>query len=320
MPAVVKPSLRKNSGADKAIITAIMEAEINLTPTASLLDVKSSDRRENGDNGGNSDSNHLIPARSWGLASECTAGALLVHGLGGHSAWFEALGRRLKVQRMFVVAYDQLGFGKRNEEKFASYSQWLDDLCTVFDYHKSLIGDKPLFIFANSMGAAVSLKACAEGFVQPAGLALFSPGLGAHPQTFPLSYRISTLYKAWTQPDRLVNLPYGVEQITGNEPVRARLLKDNLMRTRVPARMMWELLKMTSSLTDRPVKINCPVVMFNAGIDQLVDTAVNQQFFNKLQTAKTNKDYPNAWHDLMFDPVLDDVVQDLTAWMDTVKK
>jgi alpha-beta hydrolase superfamily lysophospholipase len=295
-----------------------MEAEINLTPTASLLDVKSSERRENG---GNSDSSHLIPARSWGLASECTAGALLVHGLGGHSAWFEALGRRLKVQRMFVIAYDQLGFGKRSsDEKFVSYSQWLDDLCTVFDYHKSLIGDKPLYIFANSMGAAVSLKACAEGFVQPAGLALFSPGLGAHPQTFPLSYRINALYRAWTQPERLITLPYGVEQITGNEAVRARLLKDSLMRTRVPARMLWELLKMTSSLTDKSVKISCPVIMLNAGNDHLVDTAVNQQFFSKLQTAKTNKDYPNAWHDLMFDAALDDVVHDLTAWMDSLKK
>ena len=291
-----------------------MEAEINLTPTASLLDVKPSER--------SSDGQEIAPiaARSWGLASECTAGALLVHGLGGHSGWFEALGRRLKVQRMFVVAYDQLGFGKRIDEKFVSYSQWLDDLCTVYDYHKSLIGDKPLYIFANSMGAAVSLKAAAENFVQPAGMALFSPGLGGHPQTFPFSYRVAALYQAWTRPDKLITLPYGVEQITGNEQIRARLAKDTLMRTRVPARMLWELLKMTNNLADKCAKISCPIIMLSAGVDHLVDTGLNQQLFSKLQGKKTSKDYPTAWHDLMFDPVLDDVVQDLTGWMDAVSR
>lgn len=292
-----------------------MEAEINLTPTASLLDIKPSELSSKAPEGANS----VIPARSWGLASECTAGALLVHGLGGHSAWFEALGRRLKVQRMFVVAYDQVGFGKRIEEKFFSYSQWLDDLLSAYDYQKSLIGDKPLYIFANSMGAAVSLKAVAEGYVMPAGLALFSPGLEGHPETFPIPYRLSALFQAWTKPEKLITLPYGVEQITGNEQIRLRLAKDPLMRTRVPARMLWELLKMTNNLPNKCARITCPLIMLSAGIDQLVDTATNQQLFSKLQTNKVCKTYDKANHDLMFDPVLDEVVQDLLGWMEKNK-
>src|ERR1700723_3361840 len=127
----------------------IMDVEINLTPTASLLEIERS-----GDISSQPAEGAGISARSWGTASECTAGALLVHGLGAHSGWFEAFGRRLKVNSIFVLAYDQLGFGKRGNEHFHSYEQWLDDLATAYRYQKQLIGDKPVFILANSMGAA----------------------------------------------------------------------------------------------------------------------------------------------------------------------
>src|SRR5580692_6317226 len=152
-----------------------MDAEINLTPTASLLDIEPLAQSK-----GEEADHQPISARTWGLASDCTAGVLLVHGLGAHSGWFEAFGRRLKVNRFFVLAYDQLGFGKRHHEKFLSYEQWLDDLAAVFDYQRSLIGDKPLYICANSMGAAITLKAVSSQLVDPTGIALFSPALEAN--------------------------------------------------------------------------------------------------------------------------------------------
>jgi len=64
--------------------------------------------------------------------TECVAGAILVHGLGAHSGWFEALGRRLRIRRIYSIAYDQVGFGKRKDEDFISYNQWLEDLETAF--------------------------------------------------------------------------------------------------------------------------------------------------------------------------------------------
>ena len=63
-----------------------MTTDINLTPTASLIQIAKSDE---------SGSCPPITGRTWGTASECRAAALLIHGLGAHSAWFEALGRRL---------------------------------------------------------------------------------------------------------------------------------------------------------------------------------------------------------------------------------
>jgi acylglycerol lipase len=289
----------------------IMDVEINLTPTASLLEIERS-----GDISSEPGVRPRISARTWGTASECTAGALLVHGLGAHSGWFEAFGRRLKVNSIFVLAYDQLGFGKRGNEQFRSYEQWLDDLSTAYHYQKQLVGDKPIFIMANSMGAAVALKAVASKKVTPQGLAMFSPGIEGHPRTFDLLYRIKALLQAWTAPDSLIALPYTVALVTRQESVRRWLEKDPDMKLAVPARMLWELLKMTRNYTDQAAKVTCPVVMFEAGVDELVDRKVNQKLFDKIASKdKRDLEFEEAWHDLMFDPVIDEVVQEIVAWI-----
>jgi alpha-beta hydrolase superfamily lysophospholipase len=67
-------------------------------------------------------------------------------------------------------------------------------------------------------------------------------------------------------------------------------------------------------------KISCPVIMLSAGQDKIVDVATNEALFASLQTKKSSKTYEKAWHDLMFDSALDNVVQDLVAWMDANKK
>lgn len=290
-----------------------MNAEINLAPTASLLAIEGH-RREAG-------KSFEIAARTWGTAAESSAGALLLHGLGGHSAWFEAFASRLKAQGIFALAYDQLGFGKRRQEKFLSYEQWLDDLQIAYEYQKKLLPDKPLFILANSMGAAVALKAVASARIHPAGLAMFSPGMDGHPRTFSLPYRIRALLTAWTQPDSEIALPYTVELVTRQESVQKWLLHDPERRFAVPARMLWELLKMTSNLHQEARRIHCPAFMCEAGIDQLVDRAANERMWKQLGSAeKKQRLFAEAWHDLMFDPVLDEVVAEITNWIRTTGK
>src|ERR1700722_8873076 len=116
--------------------------EINLTPTATLLEIDSSSGRKK---------QKKIPCRTWGNALESDAGIVLIHGLGGHAGWFEALSRRLKIKHIFVLSYDLVGFGKQKNERYLSYSQWLEDTASVFAYLRCIMPDKPLFLLGNSM-------------------------------------------------------------------------------------------------------------------------------------------------------------------------
>jgi len=287
-----------------------MSIDINLTPTASYVGIV---RRTKPVNGGN-DTAPPIPARTWGLASDCRAAALLVHGLGAHSGWYEALGRRLKVRGIFSLAYDQVGFGKRSGEELMMKQQWLDDLKEAYEYLRSTVGDKPIFIIGNSMGALVALRSMAT--TNPSGLVMFSPGFDGHPDTFTMSYKAKTLLTALLKPDTPVKLPYTTDQITREPMVRGWLNNDADSRLVLPARMLLELLKLTEETKNTGKKLPSPLFMFTAGQEKIVNNLVSEAIFARLVAPRKQKHhFPEAWHDLMFDPVLDELVDILAAWM-----
>jgi alpha-beta hydrolase superfamily lysophospholipase len=289
--------------------------EINLTPTASCIEIASTYRPGANGNSSGTEGPGPINVRTWGTPSECTAGALLVHGLGAHSGWFEAMGRRLKVRRVFAFAYDQVGFGKRRSQKFYSQEQWYEDLSTCFQYLSKMMGEKPVYILGNSMGAAVALKVVADGTVKPRGLVMFSPGFNGHPQTFNLPYRLSALAQALISPENEIKLPYTTEMVTRTEAARKWINKDPERRFTPSGAMILGLLKMTMELK-KAKSVQCPIYMFKPGIDKIVDLKEADKVYQRLAAPdKKERTYSEAWHDLMFDPVLDELADEIASWI-----
>lgn len=290
-----------------------MVTEINLTPTASYLDIACPATSPGA-------AATKLPARTWGTPKDCVAGAVLVHGLGAHSGWFEALGRRLKVRRIFALAYDQVGFGKRRQEKFCSKEQWFNDLSTAFAHARQMVGDKPIFIMGNSMGAAVSLKVVADGNIAPSGLIMFSPGFDGHPSTFRTTYRVSALLRACLKPDSDIDLPYTPDMVTRTEAVRAWLTNDPDRRFTPSGRMLIGVLKLSFDIA-KVKAINCPALMLTAGIDNIVDGKVSSRIFERLSAPRKDKRvFDEAWHDLMFDPVIEELSDQVADWIKTISQ
>lgn len=289
----------------------MVNADINLTPTATLFEVDAgTGAASNGARG----SFGKITGRSWGTGSECQAAVILIHGLGAHSGWFEALARRLKVRKIFVLSFDLVGFGKRIKQRYRSPKQWLDDLVTAYAYLKSIVGEKPIYLVGNSMGAIVALQGCP--IVKPAGLALLSPAFEGHPKTFPISYRIEAVIQALTKPDQEMQLPYNVELVASQKSVRDWLNNDPERRFAVPGRMMFDLLKITQSLRWSKLSVICPTLMLTAGNDRLIDNRVNHKIFARLACAKKHsRNFENASHDLPLDPVVEDVAEEIVDWI-----
>lgn len=240
--------------------------------------------------------------------------ALLVHGLGAHSGWFEAFARQLKVRRIFAVSYDHVGFGKRRQEAFTSYTQWLDDLVRVFDYLKQTYTGKPVYVIGNSMGGLLSLVAAQ--YFQADGLVLLSPGFDGAPETFTWYYRAITILKAVVRPEMEVILPYDATLVTRDEGARAFINADEEGRFRVPGKYLLQLLHLSNAVKRTAHTVNAPVLMLTAGKDRIVHHKVNLRFFDKLTApAKRHKHFADAWHDLMFDPQVDEVAEDVVEWM-----
>jgi alpha-beta hydrolase superfamily lysophospholipase len=278
------------------------KAEINLTPTATLLEIEGENK---------------ILCRSWGTPGESKAAFLLVHGLGGHSGWFEALARRLKVKQIFVLALDLAGFGRRTNDKYISVRHWLKDIETVSGYLHSLMGDKPVFLLGNSMGGLLALKTCP--LIKPSGLALLSPAFAGHPKLFPLSYQLPVLWQALIDPDKEITLPYGVDLITKEERLRAWLEKNGNRRRGVPAKVLLDLLFLTQSLRLKRINILCPLFMITAGMDGIISNQASEIIYRQISApAKKKIIMPKAMHDLTLDLCLEQVTESLMDWSNSV--
>jgi alpha-beta hydrolase superfamily lysophospholipase len=285
----------------------VVITEINLTPTASLFEIEKSGQK--------------ISARSWGTAADCTAVALLVHGLGAHAGWFEAFARQLKIRRLCAIAYDQLGFGARRQQRFTSFNQWIDDLIAVFDYLKANVPDRPIYIMGNSMGGLVAVAAAEH--INPDGLVLFSPGFDGHKETFSTMYRLKSIMTALATPEKEIALPYDVELFARDRAVQEWVKADPERRFNVKGKMMLELLKLSMLVRRKRKQVSAPVLMIGAGYDKIVDSDAYNLYFNQLSAPdKKLRQFPDAWHDLMFDPQVDEVADEVVHWMSehTVEK
>lgn len=291
--------------------------EIDLEPTCSFGAIELDDEE--------------IKIRRWEPSSASSSCALLVHGLGAHSGWFEAMGRRLSQHGVLAVSYDHCGFGTRKHLPLRSYSQWVKELCQVYRQLQQMNG-QPVFLMANSMGALLSIAAMnvdpslffgagrsqsSSGVMTPlAGLAMFSPGFDGYPATFTLSYRLRAIFSALIQPKALVGLPYGPETISRDKYVQNWIANDPDHLPSVPGSMLLELLKLSKKVESVfPLRIDAPVLMLTAGVERIVNNRVNKKVFDKMVAPnKQWKQFDDAFHDLMFDTELDKIAQEVLQW------
>ena len=254
-----------------------MLTEIKLTPTSSALLL---DHRRDS-----------IVGCSWGHVSEAKAVVLLVHGLGAHSLWFEALARQLEICGLYSVAYDQVGFGKRRQDQFITYKQWVDDLICVFKHVKATVGNKPVYILGNSLGGVVALSACKH--ITPDGLVLLSPALAGYPKVFSLMYKL-----------------------TRDSATRAWLNADQDCQFVISGRMLLEVRKLVNSIASQCPVLKMPLFVLTAGADTIVDNEVIERFLARvIVPAKRFRKFSNAFHDLTLDYTVDEVAQEVVSWI-----
>lgn len=280
-----------------------MATEINLTPTGTPFKT---------DDG-------IITGRTWGNPSDCRAGVLIVHGLGAHSGWNEALGRRFKVRGFYTLAYDQVGCGKRNSQRIKNRQQWLDDFICAYQMLAQQVGDKPLFVMGNSMGGLVALASLKQLKPKPDGIVLFSPGFDGCPQTFTIPYKLKATIKALFDPRAKIDLPYDATKVSREETVRHWIENDKESVLSLPGEMMLELLRLTLEMPKYYQSLQVPLIMLTAGKEYIVDNKAALAAFNKIEAPeKKHLHFEESWHDLLLDRDLDNVCESLCQWLSKI--
>ena len=255
-----------------------------------------------------------IPCRSWGSPSKSSAVVVLVHGLNANASWFEPVARQFQLNNIYVVAYDQIGFGQRKSEVIRSYKDWLQDLETVFHYVQEQIGTRPVFLLGNSMGSLICSSVTPK--LKPAGLILTAPAFAGHPKAFTIPFTIKTMLKSLVNPRWKIAEPNNIQQITRSPEAQEWILQDEGPHICVPAGVFLQIYLLIKRASRKIALIDCPLFMLTAQYDFIVDNHTSMQVFNKLKGAeKMHKEFAGAYHDLLLDPMFEYITADIIQWM-----
>ncbi|HEY9712757.1 MAG TPA: alpha/beta hydrolase, partial [Chroococcales cyanobacterium] len=72
---------------------------------------------------------------------------------------------------------------------------------------------------------------------------------------------------------------------------------------------------MTYDAGNQAKQLGTPAMMLTAGHDKIVDTTVCEKVYAQIRSEKRTRHFQDAWHDLMFDPVIDQVVDESLRWI-----
>jgi acylglycerol lipase len=244
-----------------------------------------------------------------------------LHGIEGHSQWLEPTANILNDQGMTIYAPDRRGSGlnSANRGHLSSYKQLLSDVQEMLFIASREKG--PLFLIGNCWGAkpaAVLISLWQQGKIELPkvnGLILTSPALVTKADlTFPQKVRVALQWLLGIK--KPIPIPLTAEMLTDNKPYLDYIINDPNRLTEATASFFAQTFFLTEMAKRQASKISLPLLVVQAGRDDIVDTLAIETWFSK--AASKDKTYKNfSWmaHSLDFDAKADEYLDLLSNWI-----
>ena len=251
-------------------------------------------------------------------SSNVRANIFAIHGLGGHSLWFDTIARQFNENNINFFSYDLPGFGqsKYTRGKIDSYKTWISVSCEVlkrflFEFNVN----KPVFILGHSMGALIAILMSKK--VRANGWVLSVPAFDGNNKTWPaFSFVLPVLLKAFVDPSKEIVLPYGPETITKCKEMQEKIKKDKLRVVNVDAIMYKHVFFLSLAAKKIFSFNNEPVLMLLSGQDVVCSNDAMNKYYEKISSGdKTKLIYDSAFHDLFIEEEALKAASDIAEWV-----
>jgi len=260
--------------------------------------------------------------QSWRPAQTSPRAILIVmHGLKDHSARYADFGVKLALAGWAVHAFDMRGHARSEGERVMvdRFDDYVGDLETFAERVRAREGDKPLFLLGHSMGGAIVALYALEGRrPQPRGIVLSAPALRAN---------VGFLKKTGTKLVSALSPHAGVFNLDlddfSRDPKVVEACKNDplVYQGGAPAHTAKELLRALSRIDDEMENMTTPFFVMHGDADKVTDPQGSRDLYAGARaTDKTLKIYPGLVHDLLHEPEKDQVMADVTAWMEARAK
>jgi alpha-beta hydrolase superfamily lysophospholipase len=260
--------------------------------------------------------------RTWPASDARRGVAVLVHGLGEHSARYDNVARRLNGLGFTVVGYDHRGHGRSPGPRggMPADESLCADLGRVLRAARASVPG-PLVLIGHSLGGLIAGRFVAEGLkAQPAAwwcrvdaLVMSSPALD--PGTSAVQ-KLLLAVVAPMLPDLAVSNGLKVDWISRDAGVVQAYAADPLVHDRVTGRLGLFVARQGPAVIAAAPKWTTPTLLMWAGADRCVAPAGSAAFAaGAPRDVVTAREWPGLFHEIFNEPEQGDVLKALDDWL-----
>ena len=259
-----------------------------------------------------------LAVQRWQPAAVPKATILALHGFNDYSRFIEDPAAAFTAAGYAVVAYDQRGFGRTPiRMRWSGTPAYVRDLRVAVDLVRAAAPDRPLYLLAESMGAAITLVAQAEAALPVDGLVLVAPAVWGRASMGPIERSALWLFA------RLLPGFEATAQGTGRTPsdnieMLRRLGQDPLMITRTRLDAIHGLVDlMDAAQAAAPHQRDLPTLILYGQREDVIPPWAVCQFLARLPPHRSIRlaRYPTGYHMLLRDRAADRPIGDILAWL-----
>lgn len=247
-----------------------------------------------------------------------------IHGLGGQGEWFDNLATRVANSGIPFYAFDQRGFGLNNLENsphaktargyVESYKDWLNDIKRVYQAIKDIYPKSKITLIGHSLGAV--MLSSLETIHDEDQIILSVPGYKGHPKAFSTSFVLKTLSKYAAKKLGFSKSDFVTLPIINNSEKSDPSDSDPLKVTEVSAKLLLEILRLSSNAEKNLNKISVPVLVIQANDDIIVcNKSINQNYTKINSSRKSKIDFDNTLHDWIWYDSVDKISESIIKWI-----
>jgi acylglycerol lipase len=257
---------------------------------------------------------------------------ITVHGLSGAASDFWMLDESLPPKGLAVCGLELRGMGNDPDVKqrgdIASAAVWERDLLTFHHLVRARYPGTPVFWYGESLGSLIALHTLADMMSgrgeeqRPAGLVFSSPVAGFKMKPGPLKHL--AIHAAMTlMPSKRVNLEKlaGVKDedihVTANTTHEGQMAVTPHHVPEFTLRLLREIAGMVRANPSALQGLSEPLLVLATPNDVISSREQVQAYFEAVPSGdKTIRWYENSYHLLLHDIQRDEVLRDVTAWLE----
>lgn len=257
--------------------------------------------------------------QQWAPAADKLRGAVvLIHGIGEHSARYEAFAGDLVEAGYAVCSLDHRGHGKSEGKRcqVSRFDEYIDDVAT----YEAMVRKKypaplPLFLLGHSLGGLITLRYATRD--NPAVTGIVVSGAAA---AKPVSVNGATVaigkVLSVIAPDVPV-VPLPLEKISRDPEVVREYEADELVyHGKIKARLAAETLGCMEVTAKALPDLTDPILILHGSDDEVTPADGSRMIDATVGSSdKTMIIYDGLWHEIFNEPERDRVIGDVVAWL-----